>query len=63
MIKEPIQYAFLCIGLYAGVSVVSLMLGCFIANITNERDDEMVHAWITSIAGFTFSLLHIIGLL
>lgn len=60
MIKEPIQYAFLCIGLYAGVSVVSLMLGGFIANITNERGDAMVHAWITSTFGLTLSLVYII---
>lgn len=63
MIKEPIQYAFLCIGLYVGIAVVSLMLGGFIANITNERGDAMLYAWLTSTAGLTFSLLHIIGML
>ena len=60
MIKESIQYAFLCIGLYAGVAVVSLMLGCFIANITNEPDDSMLYAWLTSTAGLTISLVYII---
>lgn len=60
MIKEPIQYAFLCIGLYVGVSVISLMLGIFIANITNERSTAMVHAWLTSTFGLTISLVYII---
>lgn len=63
MIKEPIQYAFLCIGLYACIAVVSLMLGGFIAKIINEPDDAMLYAWLTSTVGLTFSLLHIIGAL
>lgn len=60
MIKETIQYAFLCIGLYVGVDVASILLGCFIAKIINEPEDAMLYAWLTSTAGFTFSLLHII---
>lgn len=61
--KEPIQYAFLCIGIYVCVAVVSILLGCFIAKIINEPDDAMLYAWLTSTAGFTFLLLHIIDML
>lgn len=60
MKKELIQYAFLCIGLYAGVAVASMLLGCFISSIVNEKDDAILYAWITSTAGFVFSLLYII---
>mgnify|MGYP004485511471 CR=1 FL=1 len=60
MIKEPIQYAFLCIGLYAGVAVVSLMLGDSIANITNEKEDAILYAWLTSTLGLAISLVYII---
>lgn len=45
------------------VAVVSILLGCFIAKIINEQDDAMLYAWLTSTAGLTFSLLHIIGAL
>lgn len=60
MIKEPIQYAFLCIGLYAGIAVVSLMLGCFIESVTNKRGDAITNAWLTSTFGLTLSLVYII---
>lgn len=61
MKKELIQYAFLCMGLYAGVAVASMMLGCLISHIINEEDDAMLYAWLTSTAGFAFSLLYIIN--
>lgn len=61
--KEPIQYAFLCMGTYVCVAVASILLGCSIAKIINEPDDAMLYAWLTSTAGLTFSLLHIIGAL
>lgn len=60
MIKESIQCAFLCMGLYASVAVVSLMLGCFISSVLNEKDDAMLYAWLVSTAGVAFSLLYII---
>lgn len=60
MKKELIQYAFLCIVLYAGVAVASMLLGCFISSIVNEKDDAILYAWIISTAGFVFSLLYII---
>lgn len=63
MTKELIQYTFLCIGLYAGIAVASLMLGCFISHITNEPDDAILYAWLTSTMGFTLSLLYIISTL
>lgn len=63
MTGELIQCAFLCMGAYMCVSVVSILLGCFIAKIINEPDDAMLYAWLTSTAGLTFSLLHIIGML
>lgn len=61
--KEPIQYAFLCMGTFVCVAVVSILSGCFIAKIINEPDDAMLYAWLTSTAGLIFSLLHIIGAL
>lgn len=48
---------------YVCVAVASILLGCFIAKIINEPDDAMLYAWLTSTAGLTFSLLHIIGAL
>lgn len=61
--KEPIQYAFLCMGTYVCIAVASILLGCFISKIMNEPDDAMLYAWLTSTAGLTFLLLHIIGAL
>lgn len=58
MKKELIQYAFLCIGLYVGVAVVTLLLGCFISSVINEKDDAMLYAWLISTGGFVFSLLY-----
>lgn len=63
MIKELIQYAFLCMGIYVCIAVASILLGCFISKIINEPDDAMIYAWLTSTAGLTFSLLRIIGML
>lgn len=61
--KEPIQYAFLCMGTFVCVAVASILSGCFIAKIINEPDDVILYAWLTSTAGLIFSLLHIIGAL
>nr|DAR66969.1 MAG TPA: hypothetical protein [Caudoviricetes sp.] len=61
--KELIQYAFLCMGTYVCIAVASILLGCFISKIMNEPDDAMLYAWLTSTAGLTFLLLHIIGAL
>ena len=61
--KEPIQYAFLCMGTFVCVAVASILSGCFIAKIINEPDDAMLYAWLTSTVGLIFSLLHIIGVL
>lgn len=61
--KELIQYAFLCMGTYVCVAVASILLGCFIAKIINEPYDAMLYSWLTSTAGLTFLLLHIIGVL
>lgn len=58
--KELIQYAFLCMGTYVCIAVASILLGCFISKIMNEPDDAMLYAWLTSTAGLTFLLLHII---
>lgn len=41
--KEPIQYAFLCMGTYVCVAVASILLGCFIAKIINEPEQQDLH--------------------
>lgn len=54
-----IQRVFLCIGLYIGIGIVSLMLGCLM-DVKNKLKDATTYAWLISLGGFILSLLYII---